>query len=141
MTLYITDEAELGLEHDFFKTVLDIIYKELNDDRLIEREISLLLADDETIQELNKSYRNMDKPTDVLSFEIESDTMLGDIIISVETAKRMAVEYSISLDREIAFLFIHGILHLLGYDHETSAEDEEEMFALQTKLLDLTNIA
>ena len=141
MTLYITDEAELGLEHNFFKTVLDIIYKELNDDRLIEREISLLLADDETIQELNKSYRNMDKPTDVLSFEIESDTMLGDIIISVETAKRMAVEYSISLDREIAFLFIHGILHLLGYDHETSAEDEEEMFALQTKLLDLTNIA
>ncbi len=141
MTLYITDEAELGLEHDFFKTVLDIIYKELNDDRLIEREISLLLADDETIQELNKSYRNMDKPTDVLSFEIESDTMLGDIIISVETAKRMAVEYSISLDREIAFLFIHGILHLLGYDHEISVEDEEEMFALQTKLLDQTNIA
>ena len=141
MKLYITDEAELGLDHDFFKTVLDIIYKELNDDRLIEREISLLLADDETIQELNKSYRNMDKPTDVLSFEIESDVMLGDIIISVETAKRMAIEYNISLDREIAFLFIHGILHLLGYDHETSVEDEEEMFALQTKLLDLTNIA
>ena len=141
MKLYITDEAELGLDHDFFKTVLDIIYKELNDDRLIEREISLLLADDETIQELNKSYRNMDKPTDVLSFKIESDTMLGDIIISVETAKRMSVEYNISLDREIAFLFIHGILHLLGYDHETSVEDEEEMFALQTKLLDLTNIA
>ena len=141
MKLYITDEAELGLDHDFFKTVLDIIYKELNDDRLIEREISLLLADDETIQELNKSYRDMDKPTDVLSFEIESDEILGDIIISVETAKRMAIEYSISLDREIAFLFIHGILHLLGYDHETSVEDEEEMFTLQNKLLDQTNIA
>lgn len=141
MNLYITDEAELGLEHDFFKTVLDVIYKELNDSRLEEREISLLLADDETIQELNKSYRNMDKPTDVLSFEIESDTMLGDIIISVETAKKMAIEYSISLNREIAFLFIHGILHLLGYDHETSVEDEKEMYALQNKLLDLTNIA
>ena len=61
--------------------------------------------------------------------------MLGDFAISYDTAKRQAEEAEINIDRETAFLFIHGLLHLLGYDHETSKEDEEEMFALQEKIL------
>ena len=100
-----------------------------------EYEISLLITDDETIRQYNKEYRNKDRATDVLSFPMEDEVMLGDIAISYDTAKRQAEEAEINIDRETAFLFIHGLLHLLGYDHETSKEDEEEMFALQEKIL------
>ncbi len=71
----------------------------------------------------------------MLSFPMEDDIILGDVAISFETAKRQSEEAEINIDREVAFLFIHGLLHLLGYDHETSQEDEEEMFALQEKIL------
>lgn len=100
-----------------------------------EYEISLLITDDETIRKYNKEYRNKDRATDVLSFPMEDDIILGDVAISFETAKRQSEEAEINIDREVAFLFIHGLLHLLGYDHETSQEDEEEMFALQEKIL------
>ena len=66
---------------------------------------------------------------------MEDEVMLGDIVISLDTAKNQAQERDIGLEREIAFLFIHGLLHLLGYDHETSAEDEKEMFTLQEEIL------
>ncbi|MGD9808670.1 MAG: rRNA maturation RNase YbeY [Deferribacterales bacterium] len=103
-------------------------------------EISLLLTDDARIHELNKEYREKDKPTDVLSFPMAEDPfeeggMLGDIVISVETAKEQAKDADITLDREVSFLFIHGLLHLMGLDHETSTEDEEEMFDLQENIL------
>ena len=97
--------------------------------------MKILYTDDETIRQYNKEYRNKDRATDVLSFPMEDEVMLGDIAISYDTAKRQAEEAEINIDRETAFLFIHGLLHLLGYDHETSREDEEEMFALQEKIL------
>ncbi|MEG6585828.1 rRNA maturation RNase YbeY [Dendrosporobacter sp. 1207_IL3150] len=96
-------------------------------------EVSIVLADDEYIKQLNKVYRGKDCPTDVLSFALNEgeepdiingpqENLLGDIIISLETAERQAVEYGHSLEREIAFLTVHGMLHLLGYDHEDEAE-------------------
>ena len=92
-------------------------------------EISVTIVDDEKIHELNKKYRNVDRSTDVLSFplgaegqyDINNDTgaqMLGDIVISIEHAKKQAELYGHSFDREIAFLTVHSVLHLLGYDHE-----------------------
>ena len=92
-------------------------------------EISVTIVDDEKIHELNKKYRNVDRSTDVLSFplgaegqyDINNDTgaqMLGDIVISIEHAKKQAELYGHSFDREIAFLTVHSMLHLLGYDHE-----------------------
>lgn len=92
-------------------------------------EISVIIVDDETIHELNKKHRNIDRATDVLSFplgadgiyDINNDTgaqMLGDIVISIEHAMKQAELYGHSLDREIAFLTVHSMLHLLGYDHE-----------------------
>ncbi|NLA73768.1 MAG: rRNA maturation RNase YbeY [Clostridiales bacterium] len=91
-------------------------------------EISVVFVDDEGIKKLNREYRNIDESTDVLSFpltvngefEINQDTgarILGDIVISVETAVRQSKEYGHSLQREIAFLTVHSMLHLLGYDH------------------------
>ena len=134
MKILYTDEMNCGLTYDFFTKVAESVFNEL-DMQDNQYEISLLLTDDETIRQLNKEYRNKDKSTDVISFPMEDEIMLGDIAISVDTASRQAEEAEINLDRETAFLFIHGLLHLLGYDHETSQEDEAEMFALQEKIL------
>jgi probable rRNA maturation factor len=91
-------------------------------------EISVLFTDDKFIRSLNNKYRGIDKSTDVLSFslregsvktpESESDILLGDIIISVETAKRQADNLNHSMEKELAVLLIHGLLHLTGYDHQ-----------------------
>ena len=89
-----------------------------------EAELSILLCDDAFIQELNRTYRDMDKPTDVLSFSMKEGEkldscpeLLGDVIISVETAVRQAGEAGIKPIDEVTSLLIHGVLHLLGYDH------------------------
>lgn len=107
-------------------------------------EISLLLTDDETIRALNRDYRGIDAATDVLSFAMaegvgvaaaEGPRLLGDIVISRERAVEQAEEYGHSIEREEAFLFVHGLLHLLGYDHERSEKAEQEMNALQERIM------
>ena len=98
-------------------------------------EVSIALVDDDYIQELNKQYRSLDAPTDVLSFamretvaeedasfEFQEEELLGDVIVSLERAKVQAVEYGHSFEREAGFLVVHGILHLLGYDHGVNEE-------------------
>lgn len=109
-----------------------------------QAEVSVVLADDQYIQELNRQYRGQDCVTDVLSFALnEGDepavlngpeqTLLGDIVISLPAAARQAEEYGHSVAREVAYLAVHGLLHLLGYDHQTAAaqavmrEREEEI--------------
>lgn len=97
-------------------------------------EVSLFLTDDEGIRALNKAYRSVDKATDVLSFGLDDEDqpgspeeplLLGDVIVSVERAREQAEEYGHSYEREVAFLVVHGVLHLLGYDHETDGEKEQ----------------
>ena len=134
MKLLYTDEENSHLTYEFFMKIAEAVFKYIDMEEN-NYEISLLITDDETIHLLNKEYRQKDKPTDVLSFPMEDEVMLGDIVISLDTAKNQAQERYIGLEREIAFLFIHGLLHLLGYDHETSAEDEKEMFTLQEEIL------
>lgn len=118
-------------------------------------EVSLTFVDDETIRTLNLEYRGLDQPTDVLSFalkertadeqetelwfEDEAPDLLGDIVISVPMAKRQSNEYGHSLEREISFLFIHGFLHLIGYDHD-HPEAERKMFARQEEILQKAGI-
>ena len=108
-------------------------------------EVSLMFTDDETIHEMNLEYRGIDRPTDVLSFALEEgeeeeifggpeENLLGDIIISVETATRQAEEYGHSVEREMAFLALHGMLHLLGYDH-MEEEERQEMRAQEEAIL------
>ncbi len=100
-------------------------------------EVSVTFTDDEKIRELNSRYRGKDAPTDVLSFPMEERALLGDIVISLETAARQAALYGHPLEREAAFLTVHSVLHLLGYDHETSPEDERDMFARQDEIMRL----
>ena len=88
--------------------------------------LSLTLVDDESIRELNRDHRGKDKATDVLSFPMEDtlspERLLGDIVISVETARRQAADYDAPVQREIERLLIHGVLHLMGHDHERAGE-------------------
>lgn len=111
-------------------------------------EVSCVLVDDERIHEINREYRHIDRSTDVISFAMEDNDQfyvegmprtLGDIFISVDHAKKQAEEYGHSLKREMCFLFTHGILHLLGYDHMTD-EQEKEMFGLQDQILGALSI-
>lgn len=112
---------------------------------LDDAEVSLTLTDNSYIHELNKRYRGIDRSTDVLSFALnESEepeiadarvNVLGDIVISVERAKEQAADYGHSLKRELAFLTVHGMLHLLGYDHMEEADrlemEEEQRFVME----------
>lgn len=100
--------------------------------------VNVVLVNDEEIHEYNRNFRNVDRPTDVLSF-IDGDVdegqlLMGDIIISIDALRRQAKDYGHTLKREFCFLVVHGYLHLLGYDHHTENE-EKEMFGLQFEIL------
>ncbi len=100
--------------------------------------VNVVLVDDAEIHTYNKDFRDIDRPTDVLSFE-DGETedgifQMGDIIISVDAIRRQATDYEHTLKREFCFLVAHGYLHLLGYDHHTP-EEEKEMFGLQKEIL------
>jgi len=112
-----------------------------------EAEMSVNFVDNKEIQELNRNYRQKDSPTDVISFAMQESVegemdiigedmplTLGDIVISVDKAKEQAIDYGHSFKRELAFLTVHGFLHLLGYDHMTKS-DEEKMFGRQEEIL------
>ncbi len=117
------------------KYLSELAHKILNALDLEKVELSILLTSDEEIRELNRLYRNKDKPTDVLSFpvgeEVDGWKILGDVVISAHTAKAQAEEFGVSLEEEIKRLLIHGIVHLLGYDHEFGGEEEERFKAIE----------
>lgn len=118
-------------------------------------EVDVTIVDDEEIHALNREYRNMDKPTDVLSFALDEDSeesdepelvggpeehLYGDIIISAETALRQAEEYGHGLEREMTYLAVHGMFHLLGYDHMTE-EEKSVMRAKEEEALRAINLS
>ncbi|MFA7092243.1 MAG: rRNA maturation RNase YbeY [Arcobacteraceae bacterium] len=107
---------------------------------LTQKECELIITDNPTIQELNKTYRNINKPTDVLSFPLEFDLPhmpLGSIVISVDYAQEKANEFQHTLHEELTLLFIHGLLHLLGFDHE---KDKGEHRAKEEELIKAFNL-
>ena len=139
------ENFENNYEHDF-TAIIEQALKTLGIEDDVE--VSCVLVDDERIHEINREYRHIDRSTDVISFAMEDNDQfyvegmprtLGDIFISVDHAKKQAEEYGHSLRREMCFLFTHGILHLLGYDHMTD-EQEKEMFGLQDQILGALSI-
>ncbi len=132
---------------DSFETIIDVACKHLNiKANLI---ISVTIVDNDFIHRLNNDYRNIDRPTDVISFAFLDgtnqketlshqigDVVLGEMYISFEKAEEQAKEYGHSIEREMNFLFVHGLLHLLGYDH-IKPDDEKIMFPLQEEILNL----
>lgn len=146
--IYITDQCEPSVltkkEENLIKKAINTVLKEEKFGR--SAEVSVSVVTDESIHELNREARGVDRPTDVLSFPVFDEdfgvgrAVLGDIVISYETALRQAEEYGHSIEREIAFLTVHSMLHLLGYDHETSEQEEKEMFARQEDILTVIGI-
>ena len=138
MKMLIREAIETTLDFEDFRNVC---------------EVSVTFTDNEGIHELNKKFRGVDKPTDVLSFPLfdyegESEeppideiiNNLGDIVISLEKAQEQAAEFGHSFERETAFLCVHSMLHLLGYDHERSEEEDAEMRAKQREIMEIMGL-
>ena len=116
-----------------------------------DAEVSVTFTDNENIRELNLEHRERDSATDVLSFPMydfkngeepyDEVAELGDIVLSLERASEQAKDFGHSFKREVSFLTVHSVLHLLGYDHETSEEDEKEMFTLQNEIMNKIGIS
>lgn len=164
ITLNWSDDQEvLPIHNKHIELLEGLLIEVARSEGVEEGEVSLTFVDDETIRELNREYRGMDKSTDVLSFpmgedelegdealeleeEVEADDadmvededmmplLLGDVIISVPTAIRQSEEYGHSIERELGFLFLHGFLHLIGYDHDNE-EAERDMISRQEAVL------
>lgn len=125
-----------------YKYLKKIIKRTLKHEGVTSSIFTIIFIDDEKMQELNKEYRNIDKTTDVLSFAFEDNNKLsynirhlGEIFISIPRMKKQALEYGHSEKRELAFLTVHGLLHLLGYDHTLGEKEEKEMFSKQELVL------
>lgn len=150
----------MSLEIDFLDEVNELSDQEINDiEKLLNyaaekenvqegSELSVTFVSNDRIQEINREYRDKDRPTDVISFALEEmgegeleivgvdiPRILGDIIISIPKAREQAEEYNHSFMRELGFLAVHGLLHLLGYDH-MNEQDEKKMFDRQKEILD-----
>lgn len=148
INIYFANETDLkisGLLKDYRK-ISKVTQKKVK--RRGTFEVSVTIVDLNTIHEINRIYRNIDRPTDVISFAFLDNEevhikgapiLLGDIYICKEIAIKQAEEYEHSLKREFAFLFTHGLLHLLGYDHVNN-EEEKIMFDLQDEILNEVDI-
>lgn len=139
-TYEIFNETDKDLTKEVDK-LYELLEFTLKREKLDNVEFNIIFVDSKTIHEINKTYRNIDRVTDVISFALEDNKtieldhrLLGDIYICIERAEEQAKEYGHSFLRELSFLTIHGLLHLLGYDH-MEKEDEEIMFKKQEDIL------
>ena len=141
MNIGIFNETEEDIKE--LETINDLMIHALKLENVDNAEFNIIIIDNKRIKEINKEYRNIDKETDVISFALEdakdfiySDfRLLGDIYISLDKVKEQSKLYNHSFLRELSFLSVHGLLHLLGYDH-MEKEDEEIMFKRQDEILD-----
>lgn len=118
-----TIEDMIHIAYDYFKITQDLV-------------INIILVNNHQIQELNRQFRHIDQPTDVLSFDNQDlDEELGDVFISIDKVIVQAKEYGHSFERELAFLTLHGFLHCMGYDH-IEKEDEVKMFKIQDDIIE-----
>ena len=139
MKINFYNETDLKIRS--YEHLLTKIFKPFN----VKKDINFIFVDKKRIQEINKEYRNIDKVTDVISFALcddidnEIETSLGDVFICLEKAFEQAKEYGHSINREVAFLAVHGYLHLCGFDHQTK-EEEIIMFQKQDDILNKVGI-
>lgn len=141
MEIELFNETDEKLDEEL-KIVHEVLVHGLNKLGIDEAIFNVIIVDNDYIHNLNRDYRNIDRETDVITFALFDDKtfnpdlrILGDVYISIDKAKSQSVEYGHSLLRELAFLAVHGMLHLLGYDH-MKKEDEIVMFKLQEEILD-----
>ena len=145
MQYQINDEFGYSEDYDYLDSLIERV---LTREKATDSVFSIIFVDNEKIHELNKQFRGVDRPTDVISFALEDAEeeflstirVLGDIYISIPKMQEQAKEYGHSEKRELAFLVVHGLLHLLGYDHQTD-EEEKVMFQIQEEMLNEEGIS
>ena len=136
------DHTKINIDSDDIIKKIGMVMINLD---CLSEEVSILLTSDADIRKLNQQFRSIDQPTDVLSFPqnadedppIPEEIILGDIAVSLDTAQAQAKEHGLAFEEEIILLLIHGILHLLGYDHEISEQEEEKMRSKTRELFNL----
>ena len=141
---FTIEDNNLYDDYDYLYNVLNATLKH---EKVKDAIFSIIFVEDDEIHRINREYRKVDRVTDVISFAFEDNEemmyndirVLGDIYICIPQMKRQAINYGHSEKRELSFLAVHGLLHLLGYDHMTK-EEEKEMFGLQELILDGENI-
>lgn len=140
----IVDEFGCDFEYKYLDEVINHTLEKMG---IKDAYLSIIFIDDDTMHKYNLDYRGIDRTTDVLSFALEDNQtfkteirQLGDIFISIPKMRMQAQEYKHSEKRELSFLVVHGLLHLLGYDHTRSEEEEKIQFGLQDEILNELNI-
>jgi probable rRNA maturation factor len=143
-TFDIFDEYNYKEDYSYLNDVINHTFEVLN---IKNANMAVILIDDDKMKELNKAYRGVDRTTDVLSFALEDNNNidlpireLGEVYVSIPKMIEQAKEFNHSEKRELSFLVCHGLLHLLGYDHTKSKEEEKKQFGLQDQVLNELNI-
>lgn len=138
MNIEIINQTKSKIPKKFISDWTKHIYKNLKKQKVLKTEKDLIVVFVTTakMKKLNSQFRGKNKPTDILSFDPIEESSLGELVLCLPVLKKQSKEHDLSLNHEIGYMLIHGILHLLGYDHETSKKDANKMFKIQDALFD-----
>lgn len=139
MQVLIVNDSQHPVPRKFVQNWVGDVARELKKRKIITtkqtvKELTLVFLDKKTAQKINLEFRGKDYATDVLSFDSMDPSSFGELVLCPEVLKRQAQEHQLTYREELGYMLLHGILHLLGYDHEISAKEAERMFALQDRL-------
>lgn len=138
INIEILNQTKDRIPKKFIKDWTSLVYKNLKKQKILKKEKDLIIVFVTTakMKKLNSQFRGKNKPTDILSFEPIEESSLGELVLCLPVLKKQAKAHDLSLNHEIGYMLIHGILHLLGYDHETGERDAKVMFDIQDTLFD-----
>lgn len=141
MEIIIVNESDSRIPQKFIREWIAQVEQQLRKRRILkgsdtQKELTLVFLNQKPARKINLEFRGKDYATDVLSFESMEATSLGELIMCPEVLKRQAQEHGLSFQQELGYMVLHGILHLLGYDHETSEVEAQKMFSLQDKIFE-----
>ena len=141
MDVVIVNESKHAIPRKFVEEWMKAMTAELKKRKVLsatkaKAELALVFLEKKPAQKFNKEFRGKDYATDVLSFESMDPASLGELVMCPEVLKRQAKEHGLTFQKELGYMLLHGVLHLLGYDHETNEKDAKEMFDLQDSVFD-----
>lgn len=138
MNILVVNESSHAAPRKFINQWMDLLVLDLRRRKILgaevaRRDLTLVFLDRKQAQKINKEFRGKDYATDVLSFESMDPSSLGELVLCPEVLKRQAKEHRLTYRQELGYMLVHGVLHLLGYDHETNEKDAQEMFGIQDR--------
>ena len=142
MEVLIVNESKHAAPRKFIQSWMDLVVTELKRKKVLKadqarRELTLVFLDKKPAQKINMEFRGKNYATDVLSFDSMDPGSLGELVLCPEVLKRQSKEHGLTYQQELGYMLLHGVLHLLGYDHETSEADALEMFGIQDAVFEV----